>query len=341
MPANRRRTRTPDPERSVRTTAIAFLVWHSIGTVVTVALLVYTTFALASAYAAGAAPAPIVFFGLEMPPILSLGLLFLLTGALITAGYLFGIGVVRERWRDAASEKTLVRIGSGLSVLYLVGLVWAFTQTDSVLFLYYALSGFLCVAVDWQVRELTNPGSSLLGRLPGEKRPSTRERIAQASRNFVEGYEVEQVRPGLQRIVTGYCQLMVIWGSMEFVMSLTYLSKVNQLWEEGAGLLGVMGSGIVTGFILLIAGTYTLVCGIVNVRGRTNERAMRVGTWMCFGGLVAGAAWLVLAVLEFAAGSPDGVEQCFCAVIGTALMAAAFLRTRERASWADAWRAEG
>ena len=338
MSARHRRVHAPNPERTVRLTAMAYVVWHSIGTVAMLSLLVLTTLSLAEAYGSGQAPASVGFFGLQVPPILALGLLFLLTGALVAAGYLFGIGAYRQRWRSESSEKLLVRLGSGISALYLVGLLWAFTQADSVLFAYYGLSAFLAVSVGWQVRELARPGSTLLGRLPGEQGAAARQRIAEASKAFVEDYEVEQVSPGLQRIITGYCQLMVVWGSMEIVMALTYLSKVTRLWAEGADFFGVMGSGIITGFVVLAGGVYALACGVVNVRGRTTDRAMRWGVWLCFGGLIMAAACLTLGIIVLVAGAPDGVEQVFCATISTALMAASFFRTRERASWADAWR---
>ncbi len=303
---NRRITALADTPRArfaVRSAAVAYLVL----TGAAMGLVIYLL-ACAAAWTSeqpGGFSAPVRVLLFSAPAGACLVFLFALaTGACVT-----GV-VLASRVLTAPTKgvpRWLGRASAALVALYIAGVAWSFTQADPVLFSTFALSLLLTVVFRWVVVD--------------NEVASSREE---------PDYDAVECPQGLARLITGYCQLMVIWGSMECVMAMTYLAKVASVPMAEPDFVSVMGSGVTTGLILLVEGVYFIVCAVFNVRGGKRQLDARAGVGLLFAGLIAALSLLVLAVAVMSVGSPDGTEQLFCAMVSSALMAGSYARCRAR-----------
>ncbi len=261
----------------------------------------------------GGLSAPVKVLAFTFPAGACLAFLF----TLAAGGCITGIMLA---WRAlvASSKGVSGRLGgasAALAVFYLMGVVWSFTQADPILFGAFALMLLLTVVFRWVLRD------NLVASVAD---PPAADAVA--------------CPVGLARLITGYCQLMVIWGSMEFVMAMTYLAKATSVAPAAPDFVSVMGMDVTTGLILLAEGAYFIVCAVFNVRGARRQRDAKVGVSLLLAGLIGALSLLVLAVVVQALGSSDGVEQLFCAVVSSALMTGSYWRCRARL-WPESARA--
>ncbi len=294
---------TPRARSAVRNAAVAYLV-------LTGAAMGFVIYLLACAAAwvsgrPGGFSAPIRVVLVSLPAGACLIFLFALAVGACATGIVLASRALRAPTRGV--PRWLGRASASLVVLYLAGVAWSFTQADPVLFSTFALMLMLTVVFRWVVTENVV--------VPPPEEPDS---------------DAVACPEGLSRLITGYCQLMVIWGSMECVMAMTYLAKVASVPMAEPGFVSIMGSGVTTGLILLLEGAYFVVCAVFNVRGARRQSDARVGLGLLFAGLVAALSLLVLALVVRAMGSPDGTEQLFCAVVSSGLMAGAYARCRAR-----------
>lgn len=294
---------TPRARSAVRNAAVAYLVL----TGAAMGLVIYLL-ACAAAWVSerpGGFSASVRVALVSLPAGACLVFLFALAAGACATGIVLASRTLRAPTRGV--PRWLGRASAFLVVLYLAGVAWSFTQADPVLFTTFALMLMLTAVFRWVVTE------NVVAPLPEE--PDS---------------DAVACPEGLSRLITGYCQLMVIWGSMECVMAMTYLAKVASVPMAEPGFVSIMGSGVTTGLILLLEGVYFIVCAVFNVRGARRQRDARMGLGLLFAGLIAALSLLVLAVAVRAMGSPDGTEQLFCAVVSSGLMGGAYVRCRAR-----------
>lgn len=300
----------PSKEGALKAVAVAYLVWVGALTVFLLYLVAATAFSFSRS--PEGLITPVAVFGATIPVAAGLGLFALLVLATTAVGFALGagaLGVANTRpkpWMRAATAVLLV--------LYVFGIVWAFAQSDPVTFLAYALA----LLLTWGLRAALRQRHLELEEQAGnDQAPEDKDLSA-------------DMPPRLVHTITGYCQLMVIWGSMECAMAFAYMAKTAGLTTTGPGFAVEAGSAVLTSVFLLIQGVYFIVNAVFHIRGRSNVRLAYIGVTMSLvGGLVALSLFSV-SFLAWLFGAPDGTEQLFYSLMGLGLMGAVYARTDRR-----------
>lgn len=322
---------------AVRVSAIAYIIWN---TVMCLFMTYVLTCAAIASRASGNGYAAIPVLGFSIPLWTGLVFLGLLTAAVGAGGYLVGIAVLRGP--KARRRPAVRRVATALLYLSAAGILWAFSQGDAVVLLVFMVSALMVFALRWVVDRYGTAPDAYLEDAAAANAPDAENSLASMGEAFIdavieptvdEDAPVSLSRDGwvlLQRRITGYSQLMAIWGSLELLMAMTYLARITSMDTHMSNFVTIMGSAIVTGALLAIQGAFFILLTVLTVKGAIDRSCRRIGVGLCIAGLFLSVSVLLLVSIGLLMGSPDGVEQVFCSVLSCGLLGVVYSCTDRR-----------
>lgn len=326
---------------AIRVSAIAYIIWN---TVMCLFMTYVLTCAAIASHTSGNGYAAIPVLGFSIPLWTGLVFLGLLTAAVGAGGYLVGISVLRGP--KGHRRPAVRRVATALLYLSAAGILWAFSQGDAVVLLVFMVSALTVFALRWVVDHYgaqdslasENTASADAGIDPVDAEVD----LASMGAAFIDAViepDIDEEAPVslsrdgwvlLQRRITGYSQLMAIWGSLELLMAMTYLARITSMDTNMSNFVTIMGSAIVTGALLAIQGAFFIVLTALTVKGATHQSCRRVGVGLSIAGLFVSVSVLLLVSIGLLMGSPDGVEQVFCSVLSCGLLGVVYSCTDRR-----------
>lgn len=298
--------------------AWAYLLWHSLVTVLLVVGLVLATMALFGDPHGLLRPITVAWG--TVPAGAALGFLWLLWAIQGVAGYLLSIPTLRlGSWRE--TDHHLITLASAMMAFSVAMVVWNMLQRDVIFTVAYAVSALLTVGLRSSLVVIEDSSPFHRGRRVIEDfgMPILR---AMESTPELDPFQ------SLLHSVSGYGLLMVVWGALQGTMTLCYLSDIGKEPAPPVTLGQWTGTSLTTGVLLMVGAVAFIVGGLKAMAAVKDENRELAFEKAMVSVVTISAVEFAVAVLSLTGGGFQGAAQGLYGVIDLSLALAGYAKSR-------------